>query len=80
MLSSSILFAQNHIDENGLKQGVWSKDYPWGSPRYEGAFKDDMEIGLFNFYDQNNKLVSQRNYETPGGISSAVMFKNDVLT
>jgi antitoxin component YwqK of YwqJK toxin-antitoxin module len=71
---TSLIVAQNLTDENGLKQGLWSKDYPWGSPRYEGAFEDSKEIGLFKFYDQNGKIVSQRNYETPGGIATAVMY------
>lgn len=74
LIFSGLLTAQNLTDENGLKQGVWSKDYPWGSPRYEGAFKDGKETGLFKFYDQNGKVVSQRFYETPGGISDAVMY------
>lgn len=67
-------YSQNHTDENGLKQGPWSKKYPWGALRYEGAFEDDKEIGAFRFYDQNGKIVSQRVYETPGGISNAIIY------
>jgi len=72
--SSHILSAQNTTDENGLKQGIWSKNYPWGALRYEGAFEDDKEIGVFRFYDQNGKIISERQYETPGGISNAVIY------
>jgi len=71
---SHFLSAQNTTDENGLKQGLWSKDYPWGALRYEGAFEDDKEIGVFRFYDQNGKIISERQYETPGGISNAVIY------
>jgi len=74
MCCTGLVCGQNYTDENGLKQGSWSKYYPWGSLRYEGTFEDDKEIGLFKFYDQNSKLVSQRNYETPGGTSQAIMF------
>ena len=74
-LNTLFLCAQNVVDENGLKQGVWSKKYDWGTTRYEGAFKDDKEVGVFRFYDQNGKLISERTYETPGGISNAIMYR-----
>ena len=45
-MNTLFLCAQNVVDENGLKQGVWSKKYDWGTTRYEGAFKDDKEIGV----------------------------------
>lgn len=73
-ISISYVTAQNHIDADGLKQGPWSKKYPWGSVRYEGEFTDDKEVGIFRFYDQNEKLISERQYETPGGISNAVIY------
>ena len=75
LLNTLFLCAQNVVDENGLKQGVWSKKYDWGTTRYEGAFKDDKEVGVFRFYDQNGKLISERTYETPGGISNAIMYR-----
>ena len=74
-LNTLFLCAQNVVDENGLKQGVWSKKYDWGTTRYEGAFQDDKEVGVFRFYDQNGKLISERTYETPGGISNAIMYR-----
>ncbi len=74
LLSSYVLVAQNTTDTNGLRQGIWSKNYPWGALRYEGAFEDGKEVGVFRFYDQNGKVISTRNYQTPGGISDAVMF------
>lgn len=70
----SFASAQNKVDADGLKQGVWKKTYPWGAIRYEGAFQDDKEIGVFRFYDQNGKILSERKYETPGGISNAVIY------
>jgi len=74
ILICPVLMAQNVVDENGLKQGVWSKNYPWGTLRYEGAFENDKEIGVFRFYDQNGKVISERQYTTPGGISNAVIY------
>ena len=74
LMTPCLLSAQNVTDANGLKQGVWSKTYPWGSLRYEGAFEDDKEVGVFRFYDQNGKVISERQYESPGGISNAVMY------
>ena len=74
-LSTLFSSAQNVVDENGLKQGDWSKKYDWGTTRYEGAFQDDKEVGVFRFYDQNGKLISERTYETPGGISNAIIYR-----
>jgi antitoxin component YwqK of YwqJK toxin-antitoxin module len=76
-LAVSGLYAQNLVDENGLKQGKWEKKYKWGTVRYTGQFEDDKEIGLFKFYDGNGNLVSTREYITPGGKSKCIMFNYD---
>jgi len=68
------VMGQNIVDDNGLKQGIWEKKYPWGATRYTGAFENDKEIGLFRFYDQNGKLISERNYPSPGAIADAIIY------
>jgi len=79
ILTFSSLCAQNLVDENGLKQGKWEKKYDWGTTRYTGEFKDDLEVGTFKFYDQSGKLLSIREYQTPGGKAVCIMFDYDEL-
>lgn len=78
LLTINLLFtslvAQNLVDSNGKKQGVWSKKYPNGNLRYSGAFKNDKEIGEFKFFDKKGKLVSTRTYELPGGKAWCKMY------
>lgn len=71
---STIGFAQNQIDDQGRKQGKWSKRHKNGKVRYEGEFSNDKEIGEFKFYDNNGNLVSIRTYETPGGKALCEMY------
>lgn len=55
---SSIIFAQevNQFDSNGKRDGVWKKNFENTKVlRYEGAFKNGKEIGLFKFYKNINK-------------------------
>jgi len=73
-LAFSTLSAQNLIDENGLKQGKWEKKYDWGTTRYTGQFENDKEVGTFLFYDQNGKILSKRDYISPGGKAMCTMF------
>ncbi len=47
------LFGQqiNQRDANGLRQGLWQKQYPDSQQlRYKGNFVDDKEVGTFSFY------------------------------
>lgn len=69
-----IIWAQNLIDNQGLKQGTWEKKYDNGNIRYQGAFEDDKEVGTFTFYDKKGKKVSTRTYISPGGIAECEMF------
>ncbi len=51
--SVGALFAQqiNQKDANGLRQGLWQKQYPNSQQlRYQGNFVDDKEVGTFSFY------------------------------
>ncbi|MGB1219241.1 MAG: hypothetical protein ACPG4W_05635 [Flavobacteriales bacterium] len=66
--------AQNKIDDQGLKQGKWSKKYPNGQLRYSGQFVNDLEVDTFSFYDKSGRLVSTRIYETAGGKALVKMY------
>lgn len=59
VISSSILFAQNEInqfDDQGNRNGVWKKYYSGTDQlRYEGTFLHGKEIGVFKFYCEKCK-------------------------
>jgi len=42
----------NQFDANKKRTGVWKKFYKNGTIRYEGAFKNGKEIGVFKFYKE----------------------------
>lgn len=88
---SGNLFAQeiNQKDVNGLRQGTWIKKYPGTQQlRYEGYFKDNKEVGTFNFYCEtcgiqpycvkefkNDALVDVRYYSSSGDLVSTGMMQ-----
>lgn len=75
-----LLNAQNVIDENGKKQGKWSKNYPNGKVKYKGEFKDDKEIGTFTYYSKDGKLSQTIEYSQNGKVGQAKFFyKNGKL-
>lgn len=66
VLTPCLLNAQNVIDENGKKQGKWSKNYPNGQVKYKGEFKNDKEIGTFSYYNEEGKLTQTIEYSEDG--------------
>lgn len=67
ILFTSILFPcfsqnKNITDEQGRKQGFWSKNYENGKTRFEGNFKDNAPIGLFKFWHNNGNLKAEMDY------------------
>lgn len=65
LLSVSISFAQtanNQVDAKGKKQGYWKKYDDKGTLLYEGTFKNDVPVGVFNYYHKNGKLKSTTNF------------------
>lgn len=51
-----ISFAQeqiNQTDNNGLRQGLWKRNYPNGRLLYEGHFKNDKPVGEWRRYHEN---------------------------
>ncbi|MBN2522901.1 MAG: toxin-antitoxin system YwqK family antitoxin [Bacteroidales bacterium] len=48
----------NHVDNNGLKQGYWKKDYPNGKLMYEGYFYNGKPVGIMKrFYETGEVRV-----------------------
>ncbi len=70
-LCSSVLVAQdlpredvqiNRTDKKGMKQGVWKKYYPDGSPLYEGRFVNDRPVGLLRRYYESGGISAELYY------------------
>jgi antitoxin component YwqK of YwqJK toxin-antitoxin module len=63
-------FAQdtiNQLDSKGLKNGYWRGFYEGTKNlRFEGQFKNGIEVGTFKFYDNTKKknIISTRKFET----------------
>jgi antitoxin component YwqK of YwqJK toxin-antitoxin module len=74
---TTLTFSQNVIDEQGRKQGPWTKKYPNGNLMYEGAFMDDRPVGLFRRYNEEGILLSELNYSEKNDEASAVFFYPD---
>lgn len=52
----------NQTDENGLKQGKWTKVYANGVTAYEVWFKDDKPVNELKRYHENGKLATYVKY------------------
>ncbi len=46
----------NQTDVNGLKQGLWKRNYPNGRPIYEGHFRNDKPVGEWRRYHENGAI------------------------
>ena len=62
--------AQNTIDNQGRKQGHWIKTDKNGAKIYEGNFKDNKEIGTFEYYYPDGTLRIKNTYIIDGKLCS----------
>lgn len=77
LFSVNIIFAQNIIDKNGLKQGKWQITYGSGTLKYEGTFKNDVEQEFFTFYYHTGELKATKEFSHNGAIAvTCVFYKN----
>jgi antitoxin component YwqK of YwqJK toxin-antitoxin module len=60
---NGFLYAQGGIvDPQGRKQENWTYFYPDGSKRAEGAFKNDLKVGVWKYYHTNGKIEQTGKY------------------
>ena len=69
-----VTLAQNILDEQGRKQGKWTKEYPNGELRYEGQFKNDVPVGIFKHYDQSGNITANLEYFNEGNSVAARLY------
>jgi len=79
-LSFNFLFAQtefNKLDENGKKQGLWKGFFKDSQRlRFEGTFKNGLEVGTFNFYDDTKAaaIIATRTFSDNGSVAENIFY------
>ena len=74
------VFAQtdyNKLDSNNKKDGVWQGFYPDSHRlRYQGTFKNGVEEGTFNFFDDTKAqdIVATRTFSENGKVAANKFF------
>jgi len=76
-LLPTFLFGQNSVDENGLRQGTWSKKWENGKTRYKGQFEDDKAVGVFYYWYADGNPQSILSYIGKGHIAHCKIYGVD---
>ncbi len=71
---NTVKMSVNKIDENGKKQGFWTKKYKSGVVAYEVYFKDDKPVGTHKRYHPNGKLMAVLVFDDNGEWADAELF------
>ena len=80
ILLVNCLFAQNHIDLKGRKQGVWIKKLPQSNALdYTGQFIDDKPVGKFIYYFPSGKKKAEVNYRSGNSTYSIMYYDNEMI-
>lgn len=66
--------AINRTDAKGRKQGLWEKKYPNGVLRYRGHFYNNMPVGVFKYWYDNDSIQSIVTYSEKGTVARAKIF------
>jgi len=74
LLIGAGLMAQNVIDVNGKKQGLWAKKDREGRLLYQGTFKDDKPVGEMKRFHPNGVVMAILNYAENTDEASAKLF------
>lgn len=48
---------------NGKKHGFSMVKYPNGQVHYYGDYDNDVQVGIWKVYDENGKLVEEKNFD-----------------
>lgn len=56
----------NKVDNQGRKQGFWTKKNAQGNTLYTGQFRDDKEYGLFTYYHNNGSIERKAVFSQEG--------------
>ena len=64
----------NLTDGQGLRQGLWKRNYPNGRTMYEGRFKDGKPVGEWRRYHENGALRAILNHSEINDSVQAKLF------
>lgn len=64
----------NQTDTNGLRQGLWKKQYPNGVLMYEGNFEDGKPVGEWKRYHEGGQVKATINYTEYSDSAFAQLF------
>jgi len=67
----------NQTDDNGLKQGFWTKKYQNGVVAYEVTFKNNKPIGDYKRFHENGKINAYLIYDNNGEWADAKMYDDN---
>lgn len=69
----------NQFNLEGLRVGVWQKQYDNGNIRYTGQFENGKELGVFKFYSQENSEspVIIKEYVSHSNVAIVQFFTNE---
>lgn len=71
------LGAQNHLDDQGRKQGSWMEYHANGQLRYEATFKEGYPIGQMKRYSEKGELVAVMQFSQQGRHSFTRLYHGD---
>ncbi|MFB9079723.1 toxin-antitoxin system YwqK family antitoxin [Flavobacterium procerum] len=69
--------ADNKVDSEGKKDGLWKGTYAESKrPRYEGTFNHGKETGIFKFFDDTKKgdVIATRDFSANDGSSYTIFY------
>ncbi len=64
----------NQTDANGLRQGLWKKQYPNGKQIYEGYFHDGKPVGEWKRYHEGGQVKAIIRYQENSDTAFAQLF------
>jgi antitoxin component YwqK of YwqJK toxin-antitoxin module len=64
----------NQTDNSGKKQGHWIRKYPNGNVMYDGNFRNDMPVGDFKRYYEDQTMKSFLVFNENGTEASATLY------
>ncbi len=66
IFKKGVIIGKGIVDENGLKQGLWTEFYDNGAKKAEGKYKDNKKIAYWKFYYKNGNIEQQGMYNNNG--------------
>ena len=80
LLSYVATFSQekiNQLDSKGKKDGVWKGIFEESKrPRYEGTFKNGIEVGIFKYFDDTKAqtVIATREFSENGKVAQTIFY------